>query len=87
MFIALKLSKGLRNNSFVFVFTKISLKPNLSTAQFYQALYKTHIFFVFEDTKSKCISRNSRLMPTLRTILNCFALEHSAFKTKHLKMS
>ena len=23
----------------------------------------------------------------LKTILNCFALEHSAFETKHLKMS
>ena len=27
------------------------------------------------------------LMPCLKTIFNCFALEHSAFKTKHLKMS
>ena len=32
-------------------------------------------------------SRKSGLMPCLKTILNCFALEHSAFKTKLLKMS
>ena len=37
-------------------------------------------------SKSKCISRKSCLMPCLKTILNCFALEHSAFKTKHLKV-
>ena len=35
----------------------------------------------------KYISRKSGLMPCLKTILKCFALEHSAFKTKHLKMS
>ena len=38
-------------------------------------------------TKSKCISRKLGLMPCLKTILNCFALEHSAFKTKHLRVS
>ena len=32
------------------------------------------------DIKSKCISRKSGLMLCLKTILNCFALEHSAFK-------
>ena len=37
----------------------------------------------FNKNKSKCISRKSGLMPCLKTILNCFALEHSAFKTKH----
>ena len=26
-------------------------------------------------------------MPCLKTIINCFALEHSASKTKYLKMS
>ena len=38
-------------------------------------------------TKSKCISRKLGLMPCLKTILNCFALKHSAFKTKDLKDS
>ena len=38
-------------------------------------------------TESKFISRKSCLMPCLKLILNCFALEHSAFKTKHLKVS
>ena len=37
--------------------------------------------------KSKCISRKSDLMPCHNTFLNCFALEHIAFKTKHLKVS
>ena len=32
-------------------------------------------------------SRKSGLMPCLTTILNCFALEHCAFKAKHLKVS
>ena len=41
----------------------------------------------YSSIKSKCISRKSGLMPCLKTILKCFALEHSAFKTKHLKMS
>ena len=41
----------------------------------------------YHSIKSKCISRKSGLMPCLKTILNCFALEHSAFKTKHLKVS
>ena len=27
------------------------------------------------------------LMPCLKTILNCYALEHSAFKTKHFQVS
>ena len=42
---------------------------------------------VHNTSKSKCISRKSGLKPCHKTILNCFALEHSAVKTKHLKMS
>ena len=38
-------------------------------------------------TKSKWISRKLGLMPCIKTILNCFASEYSAFKTKHLKVS
>ena len=37
--------------------------------------------------KSKYISRKSGRMPCHKTILNCFALEQSASKTKHLKVS
>jgi hypothetical protein len=51
---------------------------------------KTSAFFSTDSlscTQSKCISRKLGLMPCLKTILYCLALEHSAFKTKHLKMS
>ena len=37
--------------------------------------------------QSKYISRKLGLKPFLKTNLNCFALEQSALKTKHLKMS
>ena len=46
-----------------------------------------HYFEKEMSPKSKCISRKSSLMPCLKTKFNCFALEHSEFKTKHLKMS
>ena len=47
-------------------------------------------WFLFQAeimSMSKCISRKWGLMPCLKTILNYFALEQSAFKTKHLKVS
>ena len=56
-------------------------KTNISLDQ-----YKSEKTVNF-DIKSKCISRKLGLMPCLKTILNCFALEHSAFKTKHLRVS
>ena len=39
-------------------------------------------------SKSKCMYlKEIGSYACLRTILNCFPLEHCAFKTKHLKMS
>ena len=38
-------------------------------------------------TKSKCILRKLGHMPCHKTILDCLALEYSAFKTKQLKVS
>jgi len=44
---------------------------------------KYHWNLTKKESKSNCISRKSCLMPCLKTILNCFALEQSTFKTKH----
>ena len=45
------------------------------------------IFGTFHISKSKCTSKKLGRMPCLRMILNCFALEHSVFRIKHLKVS
>ena len=45
------------------------------------------VLLSFCNYQLKCISKKSGLMTCLKTILNCFSLEHSASKTKHLKMS
>ena len=42
---------------------------------------------LFDETKSKCISRKSGLKTWLKMLLKCFALDTLCSKAKHLKMS
>jgi hypothetical protein len=51
---------------------------------------RVHTLAKARTTNTRRLKANvsqENLLPCLETILNCFALEHSAFKTKHLKMS
>ena len=52
------------------------------------SLYRVGFLIIVDNSlKANVSQENQVLCHVFKTILNCFALEHSAFKTKHLKVS